>query len=94
MERMFYWVSVAHGLRYVALRYFNACGAHMSGKIGEAHNPETHLIPIDPAGARTASATDVSIFGDDYPTKRRHLRARLHPRHRPGLMRTSWLRNT
>lgn len=46
MERMFYWVEKAHGLRYVSLRYFNACGAHISGKIGEAHNPETHLIPI------------------------------------------------
>ena len=46
MERMFYWASVAHGIHFVALRYFNACGAHMSGKIGEAHNPETHLIPI------------------------------------------------
>ena len=46
MEQMMEWVSRAHGLRYVALRYFNACGAHPSGKIGEAHNPETHLIPI------------------------------------------------
>ena len=62
------WVSRAHGLRYVALRYFNACGAHPSGKIGEAHNPETHLIPIIlqvPLEQREA----VSIFGDDYPTK-------------------------
>ena len=62
------WVSKAHGLRYVALRYFNACGAHPSGAIGEAHNPETHLIPIIlqvPLGQREA----VSIFGDDYPTK-------------------------
>ena len=46
MEHMMGWVSKAHGLRYVALRYFNACGAHPSGAIGEAHNPETHLIPI------------------------------------------------
>ena len=68
MERMFYWASVAHGIRFVALRYFNACGAHMSGKIGEAHNPETHLIPIVlqvPNGQRD----HVSIFGDDYPTR-------------------------
>ena len=68
MEKMMKWVSVAHGLRYVALRYFNACGAHPSGKIGEAHNPETHLIPIIlqvPLEQREA----VSIFGDDYPTK-------------------------
>ena len=68
MEHMMSWVSKAHGLRYVALRYFNACGAHPSGAIGEAHNPETHLIPIIiqvPLGQREA----VSIFGDDYPTK-------------------------
>ena len=46
MEKMFYWTSKAHGLRYVSLRYFNACGADKSGKIGEAHNPESHLIPL------------------------------------------------
>ena len=44
MEKMFHWTSIAHNLRYVSLRYFNACGAHPNGKIGEAHNPETHLI--------------------------------------------------
>ena len=68
MERMFHWASVAHGIHFVALRYFNACGAHLSGKIGEAHDPETHLIPIVlqvPNGRREA----VSIFGDDYPTR-------------------------
>ena len=68
MEKMFKWVSRAHNLRYVSLRYFNACGAHVSGKIGEAHNPESHLIPIIlqvPNGQRK----EVSIFGDDYPTK-------------------------
>ena len=68
MEHMMNWVSRAHGLKYVALRYFNACGAHVSGKIGEAHDPETHLIPIIlqvPNGQREA----VSVFGDDYPTK-------------------------
>ena len=68
MEHMMGWVSRAHGLRYVALRYFNACGAHVSGQIGEAHNPETHLIPIIlqvPLGQRES----VGIFGDDYPTK-------------------------
>ncbi|HWS42930.1 MAG TPA: UDP-glucose 4-epimerase GalE [Pseudoflavonifractor sp.] len=68
MERMMGWVSRAHGLRYVALRYFNACGAHRSGRIGEAHNPETHLVPVIlqvPGGKRES----VSVFGDDYPTK-------------------------
>ena len=67
MEHMMSWVSRAHGLQYVALRYFNACGAHPSGAIGEAHSPETHLIPIIlqvPNGQRDK----VSIFGDDYPT--------------------------
>ena len=39
MEKMFKWTGLAHGLRFVSLRYFNACGAHVSGKIGEAHNP-------------------------------------------------------
>ncbi len=67
MEHMMSWVSRAHGLRYVALRYFNACGAHPSGLIGEAHDPETHLIPIIlqvPGGRREK----LSLFGDDYPT--------------------------
>ena len=67
MEKMFKWVG-RHGLRFVSLRYFNACGAHKSGEIGEAHNPETHLIPLIlqvPNGKREA----ISIFGTDYPTK-------------------------
>lgn len=68
MERMFKWVGKAHGLRYVSLRYFNACGAHVSGKIGEDHNPESHLIPLIlqvPNGKREF----ISIFGEDYQTK-------------------------
>ena len=68
MERMMSWTSRAHGLRYVALRYFNACGAHPSGAIGEAHDPETHLIPLIlqvPNGEREK----ISVFGDDYPTR-------------------------
>lgn len=68
MEHMMDWVSKAHGLRYAALRYFNACGAHISGQIGEAHNPESHLIPLIlqvPLGQRE----NISIFGGDYPTK-------------------------
>ena len=67
MEKMMNWTGRAHGLRYVALRYFNACGAHPSGAIGEAHNPETHLIPLIlqvPGGKREK----ISIFGDDYAT--------------------------
>ena len=65
---MFKWTDRAHGLKYVSLRYFNACGAHISGQIGEAHKPETHLIPLIlqvPLGQREA----INIFGNDYPTK-------------------------
>lgn len=68
MEKMFKWTGKAHDLRYVSLRYFNACGAHKTGKIGEAHAPETHLIPLIlqvPNNQREA----ISIFGDDYDTK-------------------------
>jgi len=68
MEKMMGWTGRAHGLRYVALRYFNAAGAHPSGAIGEAHDPETHLIPVIlqvPNGQREK----LSIFGGDYPTK-------------------------
>ena len=67
MEKMMKWVSKAHDLRFVSLRYFNACGAHKSGKIGEAHEPETHLIPLIlqvPNGRRE----QINIFGDDYDT--------------------------
>ena len=67
MERMFYWTQQAHGLKYVSLRYFNACGAHISGKIGEAHNPETHLIPII-LQAANGTREHISIFGTDYNT--------------------------
>ena len=68
MEKMMKWTDAAHGLKYVALRYFNACGAHESGSIGEAHSPETHLIPLIlqvPLNQREY----ISIFGDDYDTK-------------------------
>lgn len=67
MEKMIKWVSMAHDLRFVSLRYFNACGAHKSAKIGEAHKPETHLIPLIlqvPNGRRG----HINIFGDDYDT--------------------------
>lgn len=67
MEKMIRWFEVAHGLKYISLRYFNAAGAHPSGKIGEDHYPETHLIPLIlqvPLGQREC----ISIFGDDYST--------------------------
>ena len=68
MEKIMGWVGRAHGLRSVALRYFNAAGAHESGEIGEAHGPETHLIPLIlqvPNGQRES----ITVFGSDYPTK-------------------------
>lgn len=59
--------STAHGLRSMSLRYFNACGAHPSGEIGELHRPETHLIPrVLMAASGEVDAID--IFGTDYPT--------------------------
>ena len=67
MEKMFHWASKAHGLNYVSLRYFNACGADATGQIGESHNPESHLIPLVlqvPNGKRES----VSIYGTDYDT--------------------------
>src|SRR5579885_2300542 len=57
----------AHGIRYASLRYFNACGADPDGKIGEAHDPETHLIPLVMKTALSGQPP-ISIFGDDYPT--------------------------
>lgn len=68
MEKMFKWTGKAHGLRYVSLRYFNACGAHKSGQIGEAHNPESHLIPLILQVPNKQRET-ISIYGDDYSTK-------------------------
>ena len=68
LEKMMGWTSRAHGLRYAALRYFNAAGAHPDGIIGEAHNPETHLIPLIlqvPNGQREK----ISVFGTDYDTR-------------------------
>lgn len=68
MENMFRWCDRAFGLKFVSLRYFNACGAHPEGLIGEDHKPESHLIPIIlqvPLGQRE----HIGIFGDDYPTE-------------------------
>ncbi len=61
------WAERIHGLRYAALRYFNAAGADPLGRAGEDHAPETHLVPlaIDAALGRRPPLT---VFGDDYPT--------------------------
>ena len=59
--------AAAYDMGFVSLRYFNVAGAHPSGDIGEAHDPETHLVPLVlqvPLGLRES----ISIFGDDYPT--------------------------
>ena len=67
MEKMMKWVSLANGVRYVSLRYFNAAGALPDGSIGEDHATETHLIPLIlqvPTGRRD----HITVFGDDYPT--------------------------
>jgi len=66
IEKMLRWCDQAYGLKYVALRYFNAAGAHPSGRIGEDHRPETHLIPNVLRAALTGGT--VKIFGTDYPT--------------------------
>jgi UDP-glucose 4-epimerase len=57
----------AFGFKGMALRYFNACGAHQDGHIGEDHQPETHLIPNVIRAA--FNKTPVTIFGNNYPTK-------------------------
>src|ERR1700687_834581 len=66
VERMLADLDAARGLRSVALRYFNAAGADPDGEIGEAHDPETHLIPLVLAAARDSNP--VHVFGDDYET--------------------------
>lgn len=68
IEKMLKWFNTAYGFRYTVLRYFNVAGAHKSGEIGEAHNPETHLIPIV-LQAAAGKRDQLKIFGGDYPTK-------------------------
>ena len=55
------------GLNYISLRYFNACGAHTDGSIGERHNPETHLIPLI-LQAASGRRKNIQIHGNDYDT--------------------------
>ncbi|MFC5652837.1 UDP-glucose 4-epimerase GalE [Paenibacillus solisilvae] len=68
MEKMMKWYDTAYGLKYVALRYFNAAGAHASGRIGEDHSPETHLVPLV-IQAALGQRAHISVFGEDYPTE-------------------------
>ena len=66
VERMLGDLNVSRSLRSVVLRYFNAAGADPDGEIGEAHNPETHLIPLVLGAARNGNP--VHVFGGDYDT--------------------------
>lgn len=67
VERMLADFGIAHGLRAIALRYFNAAGADPDNEIGELHDPETHLIPLA-LDAASGRRPDITIFGTDYDT--------------------------
>lgn len=67
VERMLADAAAAHGLRSVALRYFNAAGASPDGDIGESHAPETHLLP-NALRAAAGTGPALQVFGDDWPT--------------------------
>jgi UDP-arabinose 4-epimerase len=67
VETMLGWYGQAYGLGHVSLRYFNAAGADEAGEIGEAHDPETHLVPLAIAAAQ-GRIDRLSIFGADYDT--------------------------
>ena len=66
-ERLLAWMDRLYGIKFCCLRYFNACGAHPDGHIGEAHEPETHLIPLVLQVALGQRAA-IDIFGSDYAT--------------------------
>ena len=67
VERAMHWHGVAHGLKAVALRYFNAAGADAAGELGERHDPETHLIPLA-IDAALGRAPPLKVMGTDYAT--------------------------
>ena len=67
VERALHWHGVAHGLRWMALRYFNAAGADPDGEIGEDHDPETHLIPLAIETA-LGRRRELQVMGTDYRT--------------------------
>ncbi|MEG1002970.1 UDP-glucose 4-epimerase GalE [Clostridium sp.] len=68
VEKILSWCDSAYGIKYTNLRYFNAAGAHINGKIGEDHSPETHLIPLI-LDVALGKRDKIMIFGDDYNTK-------------------------
>jgi UDP-glucose-4-epimerase GalE len=67
IEAQLRWLGDLAGLRWIALRYFNAAGADSAGEIGEAHEPETHLIPLVLKAAAPGNFC-LSVYGNDYPT--------------------------
>ncbi|MGL4773682.1 MAG: UDP-glucose 4-epimerase GalE, partial [Clostridium sp.] len=67
VEKILDWCDKAYGIKYTTLRYFNACGAHISGKIGEDHSPETHLIPII-LDVALGNREKIMMYGADYNT--------------------------
>ncbi len=67
MEKIMHWADEAYGIKFVALRYFNVAGAKLDGSIGEAHHPESHLIPII-LDTALGQRDKITIFGDDYNT--------------------------
>jgi len=67
VEKILRWYGSAYGMKWIALRYFNAAGADPEGEIGEDHDPETHLIPLV-IGAALGTRPPVKVFGTDYPT--------------------------
>jgi len=67
VERLLHWFGVVHGLGWVALRYFNACGADPEGEAGEDHRPESHLIPRV-IGAALGRLPVLEVFGVNHPT--------------------------
>lgn len=67
VERILQDICSANDFNATCLRYFNAAGAHESGEIGEAHVPETHLIP-NILRAALSEESSLKVFGDDYPT--------------------------
>jgi UDP-arabinose 4-epimerase len=66
VEKILHWYGRAYGMRFAALRYFNAAGADPDGEIGEDHDPETHLIPL--AIAAALGGKGLEIYGTDYAT--------------------------
>ncbi|MCO6417246.1 UDP-glucose 4-epimerase GalE [Siccirubricoccus sp. KC 17139] len=67
VEKGLAWADRVHGLRSACLRYFNAAGADPEGRIGEDHEPETHLVPLA-IGAALGIRAPLTVFGTDYPT--------------------------